>query len=101
MYFVCTDRGEAPIAHATLERARETLESELAARRQQGYTIAFNDRLEYELSRDPTQVDGEAGEARAGARPDAGGGRDRTTYRLWIEDDQGHNVMSRDAAEAG
>ena len=83
MYFVCTDRTQ-PIAHASLEAALATLRGELRARETQGYVISFNDRLEFQLHRD-----------------EARGGANGAPHRLWIEDESGQNVTSKDAAEAG
>ena len=83
MYFVCTDKA-APIAHATLPAALKTLRSELRAREEQGFVVAFNDKLEFELSRDESK-----------------GGIDGAPYRMWVEDDTGQNVTSKDAAEGG
>lgn len=85
MYFVCTDRGTERIAHATLEQALATLRSELAARQSQGYVVRFNDKLEFEVSR---------------TEPGSGDANDQP-YRLWVEDDDGQNVTSKDASEAG
>ena len=82
MYFVCTDIAE-PIAHASLESALKALRSELRAREKQGYTVAFTDELEFRL-----------------ARPE-GNGRSDGHLRMWIEDDAGQNVASKDSAEAG
>ena len=90
MYFVCTDKGE-PIAHATLEAALQTLRSELKARQGRGYEVKFNDKLEFELSR-------ANGHGNGGVHAHGDGdGR----YRMWIEDESGQNVTSRDAAEGG
>jgi hypothetical protein len=83
MYFVCTDK-DRPIAHASLEAALKTLRSELKAREEQGFEVAFNDKLEFELS-----------------RAESKGGIDGAPYRMWIEDETGQNVTSRDAAESG
>jgi hypothetical protein len=83
MYYVCTDKAP-PIAHATLEQAISTLRSELRAREAQGFVVTFNDRLEFALS-----------------RAEHRGGIDGAPYRLWIEDEDGQNVTSLDAAEAG
>lgn len=85
MYFVCTDRGPEPIAHATLEQALTTLRSELRAREAQGYVVKFNDRLEFEVERTDKASDATNGQP----------------YRLWVEDEDGQNVTSKDAAEAG
>lgn len=76
MYFV-TSSNATPIAHATLEAALKTLRSELRARESQGFTVAFNDKLEFELS------------------------RSNEAYRMWIEDENGQNVTSKDAAFGG
>jgi len=84
MYYVCTDNGE-PIAHATLEAALKTLRSELQARQGHGYEVKLNDKLEFEVSK----LDGN------------GAANGNGHYRLWIEDESGQNVTSRDAAEAG
>lgn len=84
MYFVCTDSGQQPIAHATLEQALATLRSELRARESQGYTVRFNDRLEFEVCRAQQRS-----------------GTNGAPYRVWVEDQDGQNVTSRDAAEAG
>ena len=83
MYFVCTDK-DSPIAHATLESARKTLRSELQARESQGFVVSFNDKLEYEL-----------------CRAESKGGIDGAPYRMWIEDESGQNMTSKDAAESG
>jgi hypothetical protein len=83
MYFVCMDTGE-PIAHASLETALKTLRGELRARQAQGYVVAFNDKLEFELTRSNPRADGNG-----------------AAHRLWIEDEHGQNVTSKDAAEAG
>jgi hypothetical protein len=83
MYFVCTDRFP-PIAHASLEAALKTLRSELRAREQQGFEVSFNDKLEFQLS-----------------RSEARGGIDGAPYRMWVEDEHGQNVTSKDAAEGG
>jgi hypothetical protein len=83
MYFVCTDKAE-PIAHVSLESALATLRSELRARKAQGFTVTFNDKLEFELSRDEDR-----------------GGIDGAPYRMWIEDANGQNVTSKDSSEAG
>ena len=80
MYFVCTDKA-SPIAHATLEAALKTLRSELTAREEQGFTVTFNDKLEFELCRSEDK-----------------GGIDGAPYRMWIEDEDGQNVTSTDAA---
>ena len=85
MYFVCTDQGAGPIAHATLELAIPTLRSELTARVSPGFVVKLNDRLEFEV-------------ARTGNGHSAGSGQ---AYRLWVEDEDGQNVTSKDAAEAG
>lgn len=76
MYFVCTDKA-SPIAHASLEAALKTLRTELQAHEAQGFTVTFNDKLEFELC------------------------RDGSASRMWIEDEDGQNVTSRDASEGG
>lgn len=83
MYFVCTDKSE-PIAHATLELALTTLRSELRAREAQGFVVSLNDKLEFEL-----------------CRSEAKGGIDGAPYRMWVEDETGNKVTSKDAAEGG
>ena len=83
MYFVCMDNGD-PIAHASLEAALKALRVELRAREAQGYVVAFNDRLEFELTRPDPKSDGNG-----------------AAHRLWIEDESGQNVTSKDASEAG
>jgi hypothetical protein len=83
MYYVCTDRF-GPIAHASLEAALATLRSELQARQSQGFVVTFNDKLEFELCRSASE-----------------GGIDGAPYRMWVEDESGQNVTSRDAAEGG
>lgn len=83
MYFVVTDR-DGSIAHASLEAALKALRSELQVRQTQGWTVSFNDRLEFEI-----------------ARKDGNGQPDGRHYRMWIEDEAGQKVTSRDAAEAG
>ena len=83
MYFVCTDKSE-PIAHASLDAALKTLRSELQAREAQGFEVSFNDKLEFEL-----------------CRPESKGGIDGAPYRMWVEDETGQNVTSKDAAEGG
>ena len=84
MYFVCTDSGRQPIAHATLEQALANLRGELRARESQGFTVTFNDKLEFVLT-----------------RKDGSENPDGHPYRIWVEDQDGQNVTSRDAAEAG
>ncbi len=83
MYFVCMDSGD-PIAHVTLEAALKALRVELRAREAQGYVVSFNDKLEFELSRPSPRGDGNG-----------------AAHRVWIEDESGQNVTSKDAAEAG
>lgn len=85
MYFVCTDKSE-PIAHATLDMALATLRSELRAREAQGFVVSLNDKLEFEL-----------------CRPEAKGGSNGVgaPYRMWVEDESGNKVTSKDAAEDG
>lgn len=83
MYFVCIDNGD-PIAHASLEAALKALRLELRAREAKGFIATFNDRLEFELS-----------------RPDPDGNGNGSAHRVWIEDENGLNVTSKDAAEAG
>ncbi len=83
MYFVCTDKSQ-PIAHVSLESALGTLRSELRAREGQGFTVTFNDKLEFELS-----------------RANDHGGIDGAPYRMWVEDANGQNVTSKDSSEGG
>jgi hypothetical protein len=83
MFYFCTEKSE-PVAHASLEAALTTLRSELHARAAQGYEVAFSDELEFRLS-----------------LPAGKGGLNGAARRLWIEDESGQHVTSRDAAEAG
>ena len=83
MYFVVHDR-DGPIAHASLEAALKTLRGELQVRQTQGWLVTFTDQLEFEI-----------------ARPDGNGKPDGQRYRMWIEDESGQRVTSKDAAEAG
>jgi hypothetical protein len=81
MFCVRSEPGPEIGRYESLDQAREALQARLARQRDAGHAIRFNDRLQFEVR----AVEGDA----------------QVRRLLWIEDETGQPVASRDSAEAG
>lgn len=74
MYFIRSTQSAHRVPYATLERAIAKLQSTLLGIERRGGSVAFNDRLEYEID----------SRAISGVR------------RIWIEDHEGLHILSEE-----